>query len=220
MSLDIKQLMRPIVIKLVSKAWMLRDKEKLLIVADYPSNEELPKLKISLLESMIQRALLARVFHEIVSENFSNQSVLYYFKPTYKHYETPKDQMLLKQIKKCDVLLSLTEYSLTNIPPIKELLDNKKIRHISAPLIQTEAMLPGGPCDVDYYKIEEISVRLFELLTKADKIEIKDFTGSKIIIEEHKESKWLYETGIVTEPGMMSNLPAGEVVLELEEQDY
>lgn len=216
----VRNSVKPVIYKLLDQAWQLKPNEKLLIVTDYPPVEDVPKIDIQLLDSMIQRALFSRIVYEIALEKYPKQVELYYYKPTYKHYQTPDDPELLQKIEECDILFSLNEFSLTGIPLTRKLLEQKKIKHVSAPLISPETFFIDGPIDIDFYKIEEVTSRLYELLYSAERIEVRDFTGSKLIIEDFKKACWTYESGMLSEKGMLTNLPAGEVVVDLDVPGY
>jgi hypothetical protein len=206
---------KPIIKKLLEEAWDVRDNEKILIISDYPSAEDFTHKPLNLMESMVSRNILAKRICEIIQSFGRNHVELYNMKPTYEHYKNPEDSKLKEKINNSDIVLSLTEYSLTDVPIVTEPLEKGTLRHISAPLVPVEIFYPNGPLDVDYYKMEEVTTRLFSLVQGAKKIEIYDVAGSHLILEFVEPIDWLWESGFANEKGMFSNLPAGEITLML-----
>ncbi|MBY9000324.1 MAG: hypothetical protein KGD64_05385 [Candidatus Heimdallarchaeota archaeon] len=206
---------QPIVKRLLEEAWQVKENEKILIISDYPTSEDFANQSTELIEKMIERNLLAKSFYEIIRDLIPNEAELYYMKPTFEHYKNPADELLKNKIHSSDIVFSLTEYSLTDTPIVTDPLNEKKLRHISAPLIPAEVFYPGGPCDVDFLHMEKLTTKVFNFLQRAKSIEISDISGSNLSIEFNKPMDWIYECGFCTESGMFSNLPAGEVTLEL-----
>ncbi len=206
---------KPIVKRLLEEAWQVRDNEKILIISDYPTSEDFVKKPSELLEKMMERNLLAKRFSEIIRELIPNDTELYFMEPTYEHYKNPEDAILKKKIHSSDLVFSLTEYSLTDTPIVTDPLEEKKLRHVSAPAIPAEVFYSGGPCDVDFYEIEKMTTKVYNFVQNARTIEIYDIAGSHLHIEFNKPLPWIYECGFCQEKGMFSNLPAGEVTLEL-----
>lgn len=211
----LKDSIRPIVQRLLEDAWKVKDDEKILIISDYPSPEDFVNRPTDILESIVERNLLAKRLFEIIKEFKPNTSELYFIKPTYNHYVDPNDKQMNKKIQESDLVITLTEFSLTDVPSLKKPLDEKKIRHVSAPLIPADVFYPDGPLDVDLLDIEKITTRLFSLVQGARKLELFDVAGSHLTLEFSTPIDWLWESGFCTSPGMFTNLPAGEITLEL-----
>lgn len=207
--------MKPIVKRLLEEAWQVRENEKILIISDYPTSEDFVKQPSELLEKMMERNLLAKSFYETIKELIPNKIELYFMKPTYEHYKNPVDDILKEKIHSSDLVFSLTEYSLTDTPIVTDPLEEKKLRHVSAPSIPAEVFYLGGPCDIDFYEVERITTKIYNFVQNARTIEIYDIAGSHLHIEFKNPIQWIYESGFCQERGMFSNLPAGEVTLEL-----
>ncbi|MFW9852858.1 MAG: hypothetical protein ACFFDS_07945 [Candidatus Thorarchaeota archaeon] len=216
MSTILNESIKPIIKKLLEEAWDVRDKEKILIISDYPSAEDFTQKPLDLMESMVSRNILAKKIYEIIQSFGRNHVELYNMKPTYEHYKNPEDSVLKEKINNVDIVLSLTEYSLTDVPIVTEPLEKGQLRHISAPLVPVDIFYPNGPLDVDYYKMEEITTKLFSLVQGAKKVEVFDVAGSHLILEFLEPIDWLWESGFANEKGMFSNLPAGEITLMLD----
>ena len=206
---------KPVVKRLLTEAWQVRENEKILIISDYPTSEDFVKQPSELLEKMMERNLLAKSFYKTIGELIPNKIELYYMKPTYEHYKNPEDDILKEKIHSSDLVFSLTEYSLTDTPIVTDPLEEKKLRHISAPSIPAEVFYRGGPCDIDFYEVERMTTKIYNFVQNARTIEIFDIAGSHLRIEFENPLVWLYESGFCQEKGMFSNLPAGEVTLEL-----
>ena len=211
----INQSIKPIVKRMLEESWHVQEGESILIVSDFPSRKDLATMDYSLMESMIERCLLSKRIYDVTKELISNPVDLYFMKPTYSHYENPLDDVLEEKIKKSDIVFTLTEFSLTDVPILLEPLERKEIRHISAPLVPAEVFLPGGPLDIDYYAVEELTTKVFNLVQAAKYLDFQDIAGSNLQFEFRSPINWIYESGFVKEKGTVINLPSGEVTLEI-----
>ncbi|NPD89940.1 MAG: hypothetical protein HGN29_14605 [Asgard group archaeon] len=207
--------LKPVIKRLLNEAWGVTEGEKILVISDYPSAEDFQIKPLILLETMMERNILAKRIRDTIEELVPNKVDLYFMKPTYQHYKNPEDRKLKQKILDSDVVITLTEFSLTDVPIITEPLEEKKLRHISGPQVPPDIFLPEGPLDVDYFKMESITTQLFSLVQGARKIEFFDVAGSHLILEFLHPVDWLWESGFATEKGMFSNLPAGEITLML-----
>jgi len=210
--------MRPVIKKMLEESWDIKKGEKILIISDSPSVEDFISKPLNLIESMLQRNLLARRIYEIMKEFLPDSIDLYFIKPTYQHFRNPDDKVLENKLQNFDIIFSLTEFSLTDVERFEKLLSTKKVRHISAPLVSAEVFLPGGPIDVDYQRMEKISTRLYALVNEAKKIDIFDLAGSHLTLDFSSKAQWLFESGFSNKKGVFSNIPAGEVSLILSYQ--
>ena len=116
----INQSIKPIVKRMLEESWQVQKDERILIVSDYPSRHDFIKMDFSLMESMVERSKLAKRIFEVTKELISNPIDLYYMKPTYSHYENPLDDVLEEKIKNSEIVFTLTEYSLTDVPILLE----------------------------------------------------------------------------------------------------
>lgn len=213
MSSSLTKTIKPVIKKLVEESWLIKEGERILIVSDFPSNEDFSSKPAELIESMVNRNILAKSIHDSITDLIPNPVELYFMEPTYEHWKNPKDKILKEKIESSNIVFTLTEYSLTDTPIVAVPLVKKQIKHISAPLIPPEVFYPGGPLDIDYDKIEELSTNLFNLFKDAKKLEFYDIAGSHLSIE--LPTTWLFETGRIPEYGMNTNLPPGELTLEI-----
>jgi len=211
----LKEKIKPVVRKMILESWEVKAGEKVLIISDFPSSEDFLSQPSIVLESILERNILAKQLTEIISELIPNPVELYFIKPTFEHYVDPDDSLFKTKIANSDIVLTLTEYSLTDVPTIKNLLNTRKIRHISAPLVTSEIFFPGGPMDVNFNELERITTKLYALINKAKFLEIYDLAGSHLRISLDSSISWILESSYVKEKGDFTNIPAGEVTLEI-----
>ncbi|HET7323334.1 MAG TPA: aminopeptidase [Halococcus sp.] len=81
----------------------------------------------------------------------------------------------------------------------------------------TEEIFRTG-LNTDYREIERHCEEVLDAVTGASEIRVTSPAGTDITFEPGGR-EWLTDTGIVHEPGMMSNLPAGEVFISPESAD-
>ncbi|EMA43388.1 aminopeptidase [Halococcus saccharolyticus] len=72
--------------------------------------------------------------------------------------------------------------------------------------------------DTDYREIEQCCEEIHDTVADAAEIRVTSPAGTDITFEPG-DREWLKDTGIVHEPGAMSNLPAGEVFVSPETAD-
>jgi leucyl aminopeptidase (aminopeptidase T) len=83
-------------------------------------------------------------------------------------------------------------------------------RYASMPLFDEEML--EGAMRVDYKKMLTRTKEIAAIVNKSERIEIQTPNGTSIAFsKKNREAK--ADTGIITEPGTFSNLPAGEVFL-------
>ena len=75
--------------------------------------------------------MLAKRLYECIQELAPCETELYLIKPTYEHYKDPEDEKLTQKVNESDIVLTLTEFSLTDVPTLAIPREQKKIRHIS-----------------------------------------------------------------------------------------
>ncbi len=215
---SLRDQIEPVITKLLKDTWKLKSDEKVLILSDNPGPDDFALYPLELIQSMLKRNVFSSLVKDIIRDlNYGNVE-LHLFKPTYRHYEDPKDNKFEEYMKESDLVFSLTQYSLTDTPIIKKYLDQGKIRHCSAPMVEPEVFLPGGPIDINHHQIKNISSRLYSIINNAKRLEFIDPTNSLLKLKFDTNPQWIYEDGILDQPGMQANLPSGELTLELREE--
>lgn len=89
-----------------------------------------------------------------------------------------------------------------------EVVNRKKLRHAHMVNIEKKIMLEG--MRADFLKVDELSVRVMNIVTKAQTIQAKTPAGTDITARLTPEYKWLKTSGIIS-PEKWGNLPGGEV---------
>lgn len=109
-----------------------------------------------------------------------------------------------------DIVIALSYYS-TSHTKFRDLLNKIcGVRYASMPLFD-EAML-SGPMTVNWEKMAGITKKIAETVNNYESIKIESKNGTSIQMSKNgREAK--IDTGLITEPGQFSNLPAGEVYL-------
>ncbi len=109
-----------------------------------------------------------------------------------------------------DIVIAMSYYS-TSHTKFRDLLNRIcGVRYASMPLFD-EAML-SGPMTVDYKKMAGITRKIAEIVNQYERIKIEAKNGTSMHMSTRgREAK--IDTGIITERGQFSNLPAGEVYL-------
>jgi len=109
-----------------------------------------------------------------------------------------------------DVVIALSYYS-TSHTKFRDLLNRIcGARYASMPLFD-EAML-SGPMTVDWNNMAYITKKIAEKVNNYENIRIESQNGTSILLSKKGRDAKM-DTGIITEPGQFSNLPAGEVYL-------
>ncbi|MDP7080930.1 MAG: aminopeptidase [Candidatus Undinarchaeales archaeon] len=108
-----------------------------------------------------------------------------------------------------DVVIAITTFSITHTRGREEACD-AGTRVASMPRFERGMFEPGGAMSADYRAVGERSERLAEALESAKEIRITAPAGTDLVMSvEGRE--FLLDTGSITAPGEMGNLPGGEV---------
>jgi len=89
-----------------------------------------------------------------------------------------------------------------------DVVNRCKIRHAHMVNIERKIMLEG--MRADFLKIDELSVRIWEIATGAKAIHARTAAGTEITAELNKDYKWVKTSGIISTQ-KWGNLPGGEV---------
>lgn len=109
-----------------------------------------------------------------------------------------------------NAVIALSHYSTSHTRFRKMLTTICGARYASMPLFDRQMLT--GAMDVDWKKMTERTARIAERVNECEDIDIKTPNGTSISFSKRgREAK--EDTGILTEPGSFSNLPAGEVYL-------
>jgi aminopeptidase len=89
-----------------------------------------------------------------------------------------------------------------------QVVNRRKIRHAHMVNINRQIMLEG--MRADFHKVDRISAKLMELVTKAKRIEARTSAGTELYADLNPEYKWLKTSGMIS-PDKWGNLPGGEI---------
>ncbi|MHA1410127.1 MAG: aminopeptidase [Candidatus Odinarchaeia archaeon] len=186
----------------------LRKDERCLVLSDLPSENEILNKPQSHLLNMLNRTLLARDFYVVCKTFFTKQVDFKTFIGAGIHGAEPPDE-ISKLMLKYDVIIMLTTYSLTHTNARINASKNGA-RIASLPGFTREMLLPGGPMDINYYKISEESKKIAEIGSEIDTVRIEFPSGECFTLRKGKRVFYV-DDGIYTSNGSFGNLPAGEV---------
>lgn len=189
----------------------LKEGEKVLVVTDIPTMDDLKKMTNEQLTDFFQRTLLAKAVSEIARENFLESPVEFYVYPSVGRHGAEPGAEVAEKMKTGDVIIAITNYSLTHTNA-RESATKAGVRFASMPLFLIDMFYPEGPMAADYMKIKEETEKLAKLLTDAEEAIIKTPVGTDIKLSLNGR-RGLVDTGILSEKGAYGNLPAGEAYI-------
>ncbi|MBI5195909.1 MAG: aminopeptidase [Nitrospirae bacterium] len=119
-------------------------------------------------------------------------------------------EKIIKKFKKdsVNIVVALSHYSTTHTNFRRFLTEICKARYASMPLFE-KRMLKGA-MNVDWGKMAERTEKIAQTINKADRVKIRTPNGTHISFSK-RGRKAKADTGIITQKGAYSNLPAGEV---------
>jgi leucyl aminopeptidase (aminopeptidase T) len=89
-----------------------------------------------------------------------------------------------------------------------DVVNRRKIRHAHMVNIERRIMLEG--MRADFQKVDELSVRVYEIVQAASQIRARTAAGTDVVARLNPNYKWLKTSGIIS-PNKWGNLPGGEV---------
>lgn len=89
-----------------------------------------------------------------------------------------------------------------------DVVNRRKIRHAHMVNIERRIMLEG--MRADFEKVDELSVKVWEIATASRKVRARTAAGTDIVADFNPNYKWLKTSGIIS-PNKWGNLPGGEV---------
>src|SRR5436853_3763125 len=88
------------------------------------------------------------------------------------------------------------------------IVNRRKIRHAHMVNINRQIMLEG--MRADFLKVDAISTKVLDLVSRAKQIKAKSAAGSDLIADLEPSYRWLKTSGLIS-PDKWGNLPGGEV---------
>lgn len=135
--------------------------------------------------------------------------------PTGRNGAEPVDAEIPELMKKFDIAMLATAYSLTHTKARKE-ANKVGVRIASMPRI-TEYSLAEGGMRSDYNKVERLTNRMLDAMRDARQVRITTPYGTNLTLKMGKYS-WQSDTGIFRKKGDFGNLPGGELCTAPEEE--
>jgi leucyl aminopeptidase (aminopeptidase T) len=160
-----------------------------------------------------ERMAIAEALDAVARETTDDVALIRY-PPADQHGADPPEPVA-DAMAGADVVLAPTTKSLSHTTARKE-ANEAGARVATLPGITDGVFLMG--LDADYERIREECARMLDQVADADEIRITSPQGTDITVEPG-DREWREDTGIVHDPGAMSNLPAGEVFVSPETAD-
>ena len=160
-----------------------------------------------------KRQAIGEALYEVAAE-ITDDATLVRYPPGNLHGEEPPEP-IAAAMAGADVVLAPTTKSLTHTEARTD-ANAAGARVATLPGITDGVFLMG--LDADYDSIAAESERLLEQVAGVEEIRVTTDLGTDITFEPG-DREWLLDTGIVHEPGEMSNLPAGEIFVSPETAD-
>jgi len=158
-----------------------------------------------------KRQAIGEALYAVASE-ITDDAVLLRYPPGDQHGEEPPEPVAAA-IAGADVVLAPTTKSLSHTEA-RTAANEAGARVATLPGITDGVFLMG--LDADYESIAAECERVLEQVADADEIRVTTDLGTDITFEPGAR-EWQLDTGIVHQPGEMSNLPAGEVFVSPED---
>jgi len=158
-----------------------------------------------------ERQAIGEALYGVASE-ITDDATLVRYPPGDQHGEEPPAPVAAAMAG-ADVVLAPTSKSLSHTQARTDANDAGS-RVATLPGITDGVFLMG--LDADYDSIAAESERLHEQVADATEIRVTTELGTDITFEPG-DREWQLDTGIVHEPGQMSNLPAGEIFVSPED---
>ncbi len=89
-----------------------------------------------------------------------------------------------------------------------DVVNRRKIRHAHMVNINKRIMMEG--MRADFLKVDRLSVKVLETVTKAKQIRAKTAAGTDLVADLNPNYRWIKTSGIIS-PEKWGNLPGGEV---------
>ena len=160
-----------------------------------------------------ERQAIGEALYEVASET-TEAAVLARYPPGDQHGEEPPASVAAAMAG-ADVVLAPTTKSLSHTAARTE-ANEAGTRVATLPGITDGVFLMG--LDADYGHIREECRRVYDQVADAEAIRVTTPQGTDITLEPGAR-EWHEDTGVVHDPGGMTNLPAGEVYVSPETGD-
>jgi len=159
-----------------------------------------------------ERRRIGEALYEVAGE--TTDATVVQYPPGDQHGEEPPAPVAAAMAG-ADVVLAPTTKSLSHTAA-RTAANDAGARVATLPGITEEVFLTG--VDADYARVREECARLLGQVADADEVRVTSPQGTDITVEPGGRA-WREDTGVVHDPGGMTNLPAGEVYVSPETAD-
>jgi len=187
----------------------LESDEALLVVTDVPRIQDWRAEGAAKLETMLERAVLARLVAGVAAEHFADCSVSFLPFPATGGHGTEPDRATAGRMREADVLIALTTYSLSHTNA-REAATVAGVRIASMPSFEARMFEAGGPMAADYGRIAADCRAFAELLTAAGEAVVRTSHGTDLRFSLEGRPGHVDDGLYGAAPGLWGNLPAGE----------
>ena len=160
-----------------------------------------------------ERRPVGEALYEVASE-VTDDAMIARYPPGDQHGEEPPARVA-SAMAGSDVVLAPTTKSVTHTRA-RDRANEAGARVATLPGISSDVFRTGLAADYD--RIREVCDEVYDRVAGADEIRITSPQGTDFTVSPGDRA-WHRDTGIVHEPGAMSNLPAGEVFVSPESAD-
>jgi leucyl aminopeptidase (aminopeptidase T) len=91
---------------------------------------------------------------------------------------------------------------------LTDIVNRRRMRHAHMVNINRQIMMEG--MRADFHKVDRISTRVLEIVTRARRVRAKSAAGSDLVADLDPNYRWLKTSGLIS-PDKWGNLPGGEV---------
>src|SRR5271155_5603788 len=141
--------------------------------------------------------LLGSPYRTFVLEELAERPLLDMPLPVLDDMETSQVSIFAVVAQKNELRMQMTD-----------VVNRRKMRHAHMVNIEPRIMLEG--MRADFKKVDEISVKVWDIATASHKVRARTAAGTDIVADLNPNYKWLKTSGIISQ-NKWGNLPGGEV---------
>jgi leucyl aminopeptidase (aminopeptidase T) len=188
----------------------LKAGETLVVATDVPRAGDWQSQSPDRLAEMLERSMLARLVADVAAERFPQCPVTFLPFPSAGGHGAEPDADAAAQMRKADVLVALTTYSLSHTNA-REAMTSAGGRAASMPGFEARMLGHGGPMAADYQQIAADCRAWADLLTRATEAQVRTPSGTDLSFSLEGRPGQV-DDGFYDGTGAESwgNLPAGE----------
>ena len=199
------------IIKILRSNIGLKKDEKLLILADVPTNQNWYRNSYAEISEFVKRSIFAKFVSRFVTKNFPECIIEFYTFPTKGRHGANPGKSVEEMMMNANAVIAMTSYSITHTDACEN-ASKSGTRIASMPMFLPEMFYPNGSLNVDYERMYMETEKIVKLLSNTEEAEIHTDEGTSLELN-FKNRKGKGDTGILVEKGSLGNLPAGEAFI-------